>query len=193
MIPDLKVAFKNTIAQVCPQFQVDEFNKELMNNIYRYAIQHPNASMNTEKGLFLYGEPGTGKSTILTILAEFTRKVNQQHAFKIIQTAYLAAKYAAEGIDALEESTWNRGINGNNPVPRGFDELGREPNPATHYGNSLNTMQYILELRYNTRAITHVTTNMSPEMIANAYGYHVADRAVEMFNFIEVKGPTRRK
>lgn len=193
MTPDLTAEFKKTVYRICPQFEIDDHNRKIMNSIFRYAIKHPDSPLDPNKGLFLYGEPGTGKSTIMLILAEFIRAINPKEAFKLVNTAFIAAQYAADGIQALEDSTWNRGASGIRPVPRAFDELGREPNPAISYGTSLNTMRYILELRYTAKSITHATTNMHPNMLKEAYGYHIADRAVEMFNFIEFKGPTRRK
>lgn len=51
---------------------------------------------------------------------------------------------------------------------------------------------YIAECRKLARECNHITTNMGVEDIAGAYGDYVADRCLEMFNFIEFKGNSYR-
>jgi len=198
--------YKAIISQVCPKFEVDSKNKDLLNDIYRYANGMP-GKLDTTKGLYFWGDIGTGKSTIMKIVAEFQRTM--ERGFKCANCAHLASLYATGGVGALEESTYNTSslsrptqvgnvqylsnYMGANPVERGFDELGREPNPAKNYGNELNVMQYILQIRYDLRVLTHITTNLQPESLTKLYGSHIADRAFEMFNFIEMNGKTRRK
>ena len=44
----------------------------------------------------------------------------------------------------------------------------------------------------NLGSVTHITTNLKPEDIAQYYGEYIADRCWEMFNFIEFKGASLR-
>lgn len=75
-----------------------------------------------------------------------------------------------------------------------IDELGREPRPAKYFGTELNVIQFVLQLRYDHRrdSVTHITTNLKPEDIAQYYGAYIADRCWEMFNFIEFQGASLR-
>ncbi|MBQ4008769.1 MAG: hypothetical protein II603_09545 [Muribaculaceae bacterium] len=75
------------------------------------------------------------------------------------------------------------------------DELGREPMPANNFGTKMNVMQHIIQMRYDNRrsCVTHVTTNMAPTDVAKYYGSYVADRCVEMFNFINLNGTSLRQ
>ena len=75
---------------------------------------------------------------------------------------------------------------GARPVNRAFDELGREPIPAKHYGNDLNVMQYIFQCRYELRSSvrTFATTNISPVSLSKIYGEYIFDRINEMFNIV---------
>lgn len=182
----LQNRFKEIIYQVCPTFVIDEYNKDILNQIYLYAIGK--GKLDKNKGIFFYGEVGTGKSTLMKILAEFQRTIG--NGFKCVNCSTQASQYASFGIEALNESTYNEGLKGINPIERGFDELGREPNPAKNFGNQLNVMQYVFQIRYEMKVKTHVTTNMEPQSIKHLYGEYISDRAVEMFNFIEV---TRNK
>lgn len=180
--------FKKICLSVCPNFEVAKNNRELVNELYFYA--HGEGIFDSNKGLWFYGDVGTGKSTLMKIIAEYQRKLSR--GFKCVNSASLAAGYASFGLTALDESTYNENSRGINPVERGFDEVGREPIPAKHYGNELNVMQYILQIRYDLKVKTHITTNITPESIEKMYGPHIYDRAFEMFNFIEMKGESRR-
>ena len=181
--------FRETVFQVCKNFEVGENNKDILNELFFYA--HNVGKLDPNKGIWLYGEVGTGKSTLIKILAEYQRTM--WRGFKCVNCASLAAMFSSHGIDALNESTWNEGYMGSNPVERAFDELGRETIPAKYYGNELNVMQHIIQIRYDLKVKTHVTTNIEPESITKLYGEHIFDRAAEMFNFIEIKGESRRK
>lgn len=141
--------------------------------------------------MLFYGSVGTGKSTMMKILAEYQRMFNR--GFLCVNTSLLTAQYATYGVDALNESTWNETNKGSIPIERGFDELGRETMPAKYFGNELNVMQHVLQIRYDLKVKTHITTNLSIEEIELKYGQHIFDRAIEMFNFIEVKGESFRK
>ena len=56
-------------------------------------------------------------------------------------------------------------------------------------------MQYIFQRRYDSRnnQFTHVTSNYTPEQIAEYYGARIYDRFKEMFNFVALRGKTFRK
>lgn len=168
---------------------MNDDNRSILNNLYYYA--HGYGDLDPKKGIFFYGEPGTGKSTLMKILAEYQRVLG--NGFKCVNCASVAAYFASYGIDSLNEHTWNDGYKGINPVERGFDELGRETLPAKHYGNEVNVMQHIFQIRYDMKVKTHATTNLSLEEVEQKYGSHIYDRAIEMFNFIEVNGESFRK
>lgn len=179
--------FKKVANEVCPGFVINELNKDILNEIYLYANNSGN--LDCEKGICLWGENGTGKTTLLRILAEYQRSIG--NGFKIINCITLSEIFEVNGYVALEESCRNSG----KPIERGFDDLGREQIPTYHFNNVVNIMQYIIHNRYERRhlAKTHITTNLKIESIEKLYGRYIADRAREMFNFIELKGGSRRK
>jgi DNA replication protein DnaC len=185
-------AFKEKIYEICPEFEVDRFNKNVLNDIFLYINGEGN--LDSSKGILLWGNIGTGKSTLLKIIAETMRL--QGRGFKVVNCPFLAADYSNCGMEALNESTWNTVQHGaSRPLNRGFDELGREPIPSRYYGNEMNVMQYVLHCRYDFRQTvkTFATTNLRQEAIANMYGEYIFDRIGEMCNFIELRGESRRK
>jgi len=192
--------FRDVVKKICPKFRVTDFNKVVLNELFYYATRNPIGKLDTNKGIFLHGEIGTGKSTLIKILAEFQRLLG--NGFKTVNCASIAAYFASYGIDSLNEHTWSD-VNGrffdekgnqieDKPIEKAFDELGKETIPAKHYGNELNIMQHIIQIRYDLKVKTHITSNMIPEEIETKYGSHIYDRAIEMFNFIELKGESFR-
>lgn len=184
--------FKKIVFSVCPGFVVDSSIKELMNNLYYYVNDDAKGSLDIKKGILLWGDIGTGKSTIIRITGELLRF--KGNGYKTVNCSWLTTQYAHIGLEALNSSTYNEVDMTYKPVNRAFDELGREPIPARHYGNELNVMQYVFQCRYELRDMvkTFATTNLRPDSIEKIYGTYIADRINEMFNIVEIRGKSRR-
>lgn len=188
--------FKNKMYEIKPDFIVDNSNKTLLNDIFLYVNNESglNRKLDPKKGVFMWGDIGAGKSTLIKMLGEWLRIVGE--GYKTINCSVLANQYSANGLLALNSSTYNENEFGVcNPVNRAFDELGREPRPAKHFGNELNVMEYILQCRYELRnqCRTFVTTNITPEGVKKLYGDYIYDRINEIFNIVEVSGKSYRK
>jgi len=67
-----------------------------------------------------------------------------------------------------------------------IDDLGSEPKEAVIFGNRLNVLEKILEMRYNKDKITHITTNFDKEKIKTFYGERVLSRMLQKSHFIEL-------
>lgn len=184
--------FKRVVFKVCPEFKSDENNVIVLNNIYKY-VNGIAGELDSKKGLLIWGSVGSGKSTIIKIVGEILRLRGE--GYKTLNCSYLATQFAAYGLDALNTSTYNDGERGPNPVNRAFDELGREPIPAKHYGTDLNVMQYIIQCRYELRDTvkTFATTNLRPAALGQIYGAYIEDRITEMFNIVEMTSLSYRK
>ena len=184
--------FKCKIYEVCPHFEVNENNKQLLNAIFEY-VNNREGALDPKKGILLIGDVGTGKPTLIKIIGEVLRIKGE--GYKTVNCSFLASQFASEGMDALESSTYNVVNNGSRPINRAFDELGREPIPAKHYGNEKNVMQYVFQCRYELRdrAKTFATTNLMPEVLGKLYGDYIEDRLVEMFNIVQMNGKSLRR
>ena len=183
--------------QVEPNFDVAKADKNVLNSIFAWVWRLDKLNtlgLDYNKGLFLYGALGRGKSMTLQALRKYMTticKEVRQFDYRIgmwwKSASELANIYAAEGQPDLIRYAAS-------DVNLCIDELGREPNPASNYGTKMNVIQFLLQLRYDNRrtSVTHITTNMRVEDIAGAYGDYVADRCLEMFNFIEFNGQSYR-
>lgn len=180
--------FRWACSCVCPGFK--PYTPALINELFKY-LNRESKSLDSSKGLWLFGPIGTGKTTILRICQlyqqaiSFNREIwRSEDGFLIESASFIANKFAKAGNDALDMM----GITGNRSVDFAFDELGREPIPVKYYGTETNVLEYILQTRYEMRreCKTHVTTNLSDKEIASVYGPYIADRVKEMFNLITV-------
>jgi len=188
--------FKSACNKECPLFSVDESNRKLVNEIFKY-LNGQSESLDSKKGLWLYGPIGTGKSTIIQICRTYDHEVKfnretwrSSGGFNIVSASLVSNQFARKGQDGIDKY----GYNDSHPITWAFDEVGREPCPTKYYGTEMNVMQFIFQTRYEFRhkCITHVTTNLYPEDITDIYGDYIADRIKEMFNVVEIKGDSRR-
>lgn len=198
-IDTLKRAFMAEAYEVCPGFTIEPSMKELMNDIFRWCIMDDTGRYNPDKGLWLYGDIGTGKTTMLEIVKRFCRYYRPwqdsdgsgryfvPYSFRISNAVKVCddfSRHGYAGIDTYIDST-----------RQAFDELGSESVAVGHFGTVQNVFQYILQRRYEMRhtGFTHATTNMELSEISQRYGARIWDRCKEMFNFVEFSGASWRK
>lgn len=181
VITALSLYFTNSI-----EFQ--QLNtKDYNTNKYEFSLQ---------KGLWLWGNPGVGKSLIMEMFNRNTRL-----CFDIVQCPKLCYNYVKHGDDILQQYI--------NPVPAYpgpenfyqhqagvcYNDLGTESMQSKHYGNAINVMEYIILESYEKKVPyfhRHVTTNLTFDQVKEYYGVRVLDRIKECFNIIEVRGESLR-
>lgn len=192
--------FHAAFLKVEPRFDPKLADRNILNSLFAWVwrLNECNTlNLNFDKGFWFYGDLGLGKSMTLQALRQYrnglvTRHESKQDDFRMKGTwlksaGELANIFSVEGQSALVKFT-------SDDINLIIDEVGREPMPAKYYGTELNVIQFILQLRYDHRrdSVTHITTNLKLEDIGQKYGAYIADRCLEMFNFIEFKGASLR-
>ena len=196
-----KSRFYQAMLAVEPNFDIKKADKRIIRSVFAWVWQLKELNelgLDFSKGLFFYGSIGRGKTMTLRALRSYLISVNSRYRH-IRQQDYrlgtywksaseLANMYAADGQTALTEY-YQRSC------CLFIDELGREPNPANNFGTKLDVIQFLLQMRYDIRrsSVTHITTNLSLEQIASVYGNYIADRCLELFNFVEFSGESIRR
>ena len=177
-------------------FIVDPDKRDAMNSVFAWIWKLDKwntLNLDYNKGFFLYGPIGTGKSTFMKGLAKYMNSIKRRTfnedrrlGFYWKSASELTNYYVGGGQEKLLQ--WRDDCN------LLIDELGREPCPASHYGNELNVIQFLLQLRYDHRKdnITHITSNVTPQDIMPIYGDYISDRFREMFNIIPWFGASKR-
>lgn len=198
-----RFAFLRALRQASPEYVIDERCRGIISAVYDWVWAKTgrgmgNTLLDPNKGLFLFGPIGTGKSTILKALRIYEGWMkryafafsNNRLGYHFTSAAEISLRYAESGIDGIAKYTERELM-----TDLAIDELGREPADAKHYGTNLNVVGTVLQLRYECRHqfYTHVTTNLAPDSISAKYGVYIANRIKEMFNLIPMEGVSRRR
>lgn len=199
-------AIKHYASQFGTQLNIDNDNKDIITNVanWCFRIKQPEANLNPGLGLWFYGNIGTGKSLLMDVVMRFIHEnwilsedecmVGENYGSirtpdpHIIGASKLCLDFAKSGYGILD------------PMPRGIDELGTEPEITKYMGTSLNVMRFLFEempkgmrggaFQYVPQI---VTTNLSFGQILDRYGERTVDRIGEMFNIVEFRGASYRK
>jgi hypothetical protein len=192
--------FRAAFLKVEPRFDPQLADRNILNSLFAWVWklnEYNELKLDYNKGFCFYGDIGLGKSMTLQALRQYrnglvSRHENKREDFRMKGTwlksaSELANIFSVDGQPALIKYT-------SDEINLIIDELGREPRPAKYFGTELNVIQFVLQLRYDHRrdSVTHITTNLKLEDIAQKYGAYIADRCLEMFNFIEFKGASLR-
>ena len=192
--------FRAAFLKVEPRFDPKLADRNILNSLFAWVWkldEYNKLKLDYNKGFCFYGDLGLGKSMTLQALRQYRNGLVSRHESKredfrmkgtwLKAASELANIFAVDGQPALIKYTTDE-------INLIIDELGREPRPAKYFGTELNVIQFVLQLRYDHRrnSVTHITTNLKLDDIAQKYGVYIADRCLELFNFIEFKGASLR-
>lgn len=186
-LKSIKALFLDCIRTYCKDFKVDEHNKKAITDVFHWCLRDRNGKLNPEKGLWIYGNIGTGKSTLMKAVILFVSRYWLRDSGETINPKWVnvptfCGSYATDGFSVF------------NSIPMGFDELGTEIAPTNHVGNKLNVVAHLMNTIYDNGSDIPkiVTTNSSLSEVLNLYGPRTVDRIGQLFNLVELKGMTRR-
>lgn len=150
-----------------------------------------------EKGLYLCGDKGTGKTTLFKVFNEMLKEAKMyDNLFEIVSIDAI--------VEAIRNNTYDRylyNINNNsefrnrNPKHLLINEFGKKTKEM-YYGTDIDKqIERFLMIRYEIftdyHKVTHVTSNINP--IDLDYNELILDRMVEMFDVLYVSGESLRK
>lgn len=200
---ELYEALRSTKGANGQQFKMTDWNKKVIGDLCLYfagekAFEDRGDGYSLQKGILLSGNPGSGKSHLMSAFRQ-----SPHVSYKNVTCKSIAEKYRtgweSEGIDTLAYYSYVLQANGDQPyaqVQLGycFGDLGTEEEKK-NYGNAMNVMEHIIFQRYENKLdfnMTHFTTNLNPTEIETMYGSRVRDRLKEMCNQIVLEGPSFR-
>ncbi|PNW27233.1 P-loop NTPase family protein [Formosa algae] len=183
------------------KFEIDENNQYALDFFTSYFSDNNKLEKlggKPHKGIFLYGNYGTGKSLFFETLEKvYELYKNPKYRVKTIHTIELVDMARREFANSHQLAPNDKSIIEN--YSRGsilFEDLDAE-SKINHFGNIKDIMSELIQLRYfnsrRAKCITHITSNLTLEEVKARYGERVSDRCYEMFNFINLSGDSRRK
>ncbi|MBE6339844.1 MAG: hypothetical protein E7069_03765 [Bacteroidales bacterium] len=194
------------IGKLCiPAFIIDDDNSFVYKNLMLWALADPSCKAidpetakeipaDLNKGIFISGKTGTGKSVALEVLREFVREVRDRGFYinGICENLTWTNFRADDIVDRFCEGESLRWMK--KAAMLGIQDLGSEPTEAIYMGNRHELLRLILESRADYSTVTLVTSNfamLAPEL-RKKYGDRVQSRCREMFNYYVLGGEDRR-
>jgi DNA replication protein DnaC len=161
------------------RFDFDINNKAIIKELYLYAAGDKEFKGSLLKGIHLWGDFGTGKTSLLQALSE----IISETTYKNIEIIY-AKEFATKLIE--------KGLNYYAKKPLFIDDVGREQAEINYYGNITRPVSDLYYLRKENGAWTLQTCQYPIAKLEEKYGKFTTDRMRAAFNEIELKGKSRR-
>lgn len=169
---ELGLAVQVEVETLGYKLSVDE---ELKRRIYSVAQWITDKE---ETGLLLYGNVGSGKTTLMNALINlFSTKKIYHHGmsigFKRLDSVelYQLYKFKYPDFDEIKKC----------PM-LAIDDFGIEPVYINVFGTDISPISELLYHRYQNRLTTIITTNLAVDEIRKRYGDRIADRFNEMMH-----------
>ena len=174
-----------------------EERKHVWSEIIKYIYATPGCEFDLNKGLYICGLTGTGKTSTFDIISSlleidniqyerlltnnFEPKKNYLSKFNFIK---VSSKQILKEFTEGSYSAIQKYIDARNVF---IDDLGAESTTAKHYGSELNVMVYLIEERYlHTVGFTHFTSNYPLSHLSEIYDTRVFSRLCEMCNVVKL-------
>lgn len=169
-------------------FILDADNEPTIEQLFYYATRSPHFKGDLNKGIMLQGKFGCGKTILLETYSLIHNQIVKNCEFRFPLLTFIKSMDLQERI--IRETTKPFMLR-----PLIIDEFGRESKTVQNFGNILRPISELLSERSDTGAITHGTTNFTLSTLSSDdfYGGMIGDRLRTMFNFITLKGDSRRK
>ncbi len=177
-------------------FEVDDNFKTIANYFYGTEdFDQYKSVLNTpslEKGLYIYGDVGTGKTLTMKIMQTVARKLMLYHGnssmwFSSRIAPYFPEQYMEAANDKRGEHTFRLGAYYKGKLY--IDDVGMERPAFTDF----DTIGELLFYRHREEQKTFITTNLTPSQFGEKYGMRMGDRLPESYNIIHFKGESKRK
>ena len=196
------------------RFRIDRYTQDvpaMLRECYRYEVERRGYVFNedeatkdhiirtakwllgvsTKPGLFLYGEPGNGKTTLARSIVQligtlyYSSLSTERKEVTTIPASALTEAARGEKQDLLNRLKATELLY--------IDDVGTEPASVKVWGNEVSPLVDLLYHRYDRQLFTVITSNLiGDEDIAQRYGIRVADRFIEMFDLIGFENPSYR-
>jgi DNA replication protein DnaC len=187
---DFKIAmdkWKEIASRLIGEIELQKDIENVWSNLIKWSFADESGDYNLNKGVYLMGRTGSGKSRTMEILNTFLRYDNIRYikndkvspmAFIIYNSRTVVSDYTLNGTEGLEKYLYYSNIC--------IDDLGAEPVEALYYGTRLNVMTEIIEQRYAKGLTTHFSSNLNMKLLNDRYDDRVYSRIKHSCNIIQL-------
>lgn len=187
-------------------FSVDDYNAKVIQFLLYYFNNCPLATRvfpeedyQLHKNLLICGNPGTGKTLLMQIFADYLKYTDNPNRFYNLSVTQMMNYYKMNG--HIDRYTYNetegRGSLEGRPFNVCLNDIGLETENQKSYGTSLDSViDEFLYARYEIYQSSytryHLTSNLGVKGFKTRFGERLVDR-FKSFNVISLLGPSRRK
>lgn len=191
---DFMEIFRKEVDNQCPGFVI----KPEIACIVRYFLRKEefkrgpiSNTPDLEKGLFVHGPYGTGKSMIFSIMHAIGKRLYLEHGYKGMWFTAVTAPWIVDSyIESRDRNyTGHFDFNSYRHGPLYIDDLGME---KLAYGRDDIIADLLFE-RHANMAKTYISSNLNESEFLDRYGPRLGDRMHESFNIIEFTGKSYRE
>ncbi|MBD5256197.1 MAG: AAA family ATPase [Bacteroides sp.] len=192
------------------RFVVDEHNAKVLrfllyyfNNCLLAESVFPDEDYKIHKNILLVGEPGTGKTLLMQVFADYLKATSNDNQFRNISMTQLMNCQKVFGhIDKytyceLSGSSNKESYDGVDPYNICLNDLGIATEKQKSFGTLLSDVtdeflfaRYEIYQQYGKRY--HITSNLTVKELKERFETRLVDR-FKSFNVIELHGESRRK
>lgn len=196
----------NLMLREFSDFEIDEHNSKVLRFLTYYFNDcklaedvFPDENYKIHKNILLIGVPGTGKTMIMQVFAEYLRRIGSENAFWNLSTTQMMNYYKMNG--HIDRYTYNEeggaGKFDGNPYNVCLNDVGIFTEKQKNYGTDLSLIiDEFLFARYeifqNAYKKYHITSNLSINDFKTRFEDRLVDR-FKSFNVIVLNGKSRRK
>lgn len=190
---DMKLAFMVIANEICPGYVLSEKIKPILNNLCLYFLGIK-GEYSLDKGIFLMGDFGTGKSTLMRVFQRWLATLwpFNPNGFTITSIEEVIDFYKKDG--NLYRFTFKRDNDGFTDIHHILiNEFGKDVKDKIYGTEAMQILNSFMMIRYdifqNSGKVTHITSNMLPFSEEKALN----DRYIEMFTIVKIEGKSYRK
>jgi hypothetical protein len=182
------VATATAASEIAPQAHYFPYHDVILCWIHADYKSKLKFNLSENKGLFVIGGVGTGKTTTMEVL-----RALRWLPCRSISCKVLSGMASAEGLNFVEMFKEQRKVSGElRSNDWYFDDFGAEDRSVQHFGTMVRPMEEVITMRYEQYQrygmFSHFTSNLKPEQIRELYGERVYSRLAGMCNVVVVNG-----
>lgn len=192
------------------RFMVDEHNKDVLrfllyyfNNCPLAESVFPNEDYKIHKNILFIGEPGTGKTMLMQVFADYLQATQNDNQFRTISMTQLMNYQKVFGhidkytYNELKGASRQEAYDGVAPYNICLNDLGIATEQQRSFGTLLTQVtdeflfaRYEIYQQYGKRY--HITSNLTVKELKQRFEGRLVDR-FKSFNVIELHGGSRRR
>ena len=181
------------ISQNEPRFQWSDELVELYRNTTLYFLGNRATIFDLNKGLYIHGSPGSGKSLILRFIYKFFTGRLGVNSYRVVLHSDIIQNATKNGIIAINDYVRTN----DKPITLLIDDFGAGNRHISNYGNQIDVFTELIALRYNDfkryGTLTHITSNIKPHDIKTEFDERISSRLSEMCNRVKFPNIDHRK